>query len=101
MHFRASPATFFTGGDERIHFTKHSFRHCFDLLRRATNVLSVAQALLRWKMCTCVGRGALMLPPREIATQQISFSFALAPGGRFVCTAAYSFRSRLRSKHAC
>src|SRR5258708_26110393 len=54
-------------------------------------VLSVAQALLRWKMCTCVGRGASMLPPREIATQQIGFSFELAPGGRFVCTAAYSF----------
>jgi len=32
-----------------------------------------------------------MPPPRDIASQQISFSVELAPGGRFVCTAAYSF----------
>jgi hypothetical protein len=47
-----------TAADERILFTKHFSGTALTYCAEPQNVLSVAQALLRWKMCICIIFGA-------------------------------------------
>jgi hypothetical protein len=69
-------------------------RHCIYLLRRATTMLSVAQALLRWK--TCISACAR----EERNATKAGFAFELAHSGHFLCVhCGMPIRGMRRSKH--